>query len=69
VVTGVGSLIAVVGIIPSVGPVELLLVLGLLIFVFGASKVPRLARSIGQAFGELRNATHDEPDARGPETE
>ena len=37
----------------SGGP-EMLIVLGVLILLFGANKIPQLARSMGQSLGEFR---------------
>lgn len=54
---------------PSVGAPELLLLLAVLILLFGARKVPTLARAMGQALGELRRATDRDDDAPGPEAE
>jgi sec-independent protein translocase protein TatA len=38
----------------DVGPVELLIVLVIVLLVFGGSKLPKLARSMGQASNEFR---------------
>lgn len=40
----------------DVGPTELLLLAGLFLLLFGADKVPDLARSIGRASAQLRGA-------------
>lgn len=54
--------------LPTIGPFELILVLAVLILLFGARKVPELARSIGQALGEFRHGTaEDEPDNHPPD--
>jgi len=55
--------------LPTVGAGELFLVLGVLVLLFGARKVPELARSLGQTLGELRHATKDETGVRGSESE
>jgi sec-independent protein translocase protein TatA len=39
---------------PDVGPIELLIVLGLVLLLFGGAKLPELARSLGKAKGEFR---------------
>ena len=39
--------------IGGLGPPELLLIAGVLILLFGASKLPKLARSMGSATGEF----------------
>ncbi len=38
----------------SIGPPELLIVLAILLLVFGASRLPKLARSMGQAGKEFK---------------
>ncbi|WP_299236826.1 Sec-independent protein translocase subunit TatA/TatB [Natronomonas sp.] len=38
----------------GLGPPELLLIAGVLILLFGASKLPKLARSMGSATGEFK---------------
>ena len=39
----------------NVGPTELLVLLVILLVLFGGSKVPKLARSLGQAQREFRS--------------
>lgn len=47
----------------SLGSGELLIILVILLVLFGAGQLPKLARSIGQAARELRRAEEsDEPD-------
>ncbi|WP_174589702.1 twin-arginine translocase TatA/TatE family subunit [Methanocella conradii] len=36
------------------GPQELLLIFGIIIILFGATKLPELARSLGQSMGEFK---------------
>lgn len=38
----------------SFGTPELLIILAILLLLFGASKLPKLARSIGESAGELK---------------
>jgi sec-independent protein translocase protein TatA len=38
----------------SVGPTELLIVLGIVLLLFGSTQLPKLARSMGQASKEFR---------------
>ena len=50
---------------PSLGAPELLIVLFIVMLIFGGSKLPSLARSMGEAQREVRRAGHDEePEAR-----
>jgi len=50
----------------SIGAPELLIVLVIILLVFGGTKLPQLARSLGRAQSEFRKGTHepgdDEPD-------
>lgn len=50
----------------SVGPTELLIVLGIVLLLFGSTKLPKLARSMGQAQKEfkhgLREGAQDDED-------
>ena len=41
----------------DVGPVELLIVLAIAMLLFGAAKLPKLARSLGESAKEFKNAT------------
>lgn len=43
----------------SVGPGEILLLLAVLLLLFGAKKLPELARSMGQASKEFRKGVRD----------
>lgn len=42
------------GLFRQVGPWELIIIAGVLVFFFGAKKLPELARSIGKSARELR---------------
>jgi sec-independent protein translocase protein TatA len=41
------------------GPTELLIILGLVVLLFGASRLPQLARSLGDSMKELEKATRE----------
>lgn len=43
----------------NIGITELLLILALALIVVGPQKLPGIARSLGKAFGEFKNATRD----------
>ena len=47
-----------VNVLPLFGPVgpEMLIILLVLVLLFGANKIPKLARSTGQAMGSSRRA-------------
>lgn len=38
----------------SIGLMEILLILGVLILIFGASQIPKIARSLGEGLKELK---------------
>lgn len=46
---------------PQIGPMELIVILAILLLLFGAKKLPELARSIGSSAKELKSAMRDEP--------
>lgn len=48
--------------IGGLGPPELLLIAGVLILLFGASKLPKLARSVGTATGEFKKGREEVED-------
>ena len=51
----------------DVGPVELLIVLGIVLLLFGSKKLPELAKGMGQAAKEFRSGMHDEdPESPAP---
>jgi len=41
---------------PNIGPMELVVILVILLLLFGAKKLPELARSIGTSAKELKGA-------------
>lgn len=45
------------------GPPELLIILVIVLVLFGGSRLPKVARSMGEAMRELRRATDDGPPA------
>lgn len=46
----------------SLGPTELLVVLAIILLLFGAKKLPDLARSLGKSTREFKHGMHDEVD-------
>lgn len=48
---------------PSIGVPELIVVLVILLLLFGAKKLPELARSIGSSAKELRGAMKDDQES------
>ena len=43
----------------SLGPTELLVILGIVLLLFGGAKLPKLARSLGQAKNEFEAGTRE----------
>jgi len=63
------------GLIPLFGPVgpEMLIILLVLVLLFGANKIPKLARSTGEAMGEFKKGREEIEEelneAANPDTE
>lgn len=47
----------------NLGPTELLVILIIVLVLFGGAKLPKLARSLGQAQKEFKEAVSDEDDS------
>jgi len=43
--------------LPSIGAPELLILLVIILIIFGAGKLPEIARGLGQAIGDFRRAS------------
>lgn len=43
----------------GIGTGELILILAILLLIFGATRLPKLARSIGQSAGELKKGMEE----------
>ena len=46
----------------SLGPTELIIVLLIVVLLFGASRLPKLARSLGESAKEFKKGTGDPAD-------
>lgn len=53
----------------NVGPTELIIVLVILLVLFGGAKLPKLARSLGQAQKEFKQGVTDGTRPEGSKTE
>ncbi len=49
--------------LPNIGPVELLLILGILLLVVGPGKLPEVGSAMGKTIREFRKASSDLQDA------
>ena len=50
----------------GMGPTELIVILIILLVLFGGSKLPGLAKGLGQSIKEFKKATKDEPEPAKP---
>jgi sec-independent protein translocase protein TatA len=46
---------------PNIGPMELMLVLGVAVLFFGGKKLPELAKGLGEGIKNFKNAMKEEP--------
>jgi sec-independent protein translocase protein TatA len=53
----------------NLGPTELMLVLAVVLVLFGGAKLPKLARSMGQAQKEFRSGVREGVDSHDAEAE
>jgi sec-independent protein translocase protein TatA len=44
----------------TLGPTELLIILAIALLVFGSARLPKIARSLGEAAHEFRRGTNDD---------
>ncbi|MGI6513695.1 MAG: twin-arginine translocase TatA/TatE family subunit [Syntrophomonadaceae bacterium] len=50
------------GLIGSLGPWELVLIMAIVLIIFGPGKLPQLAESMGKAIRGFRKAQEEEPE-------
>ena len=55
--------------LPSIGPTETILLVVALLLLFGAKRIPGLARSLGNGVREFRDGVSGEPVDRGMESD
>ena len=63
----------------SFGPMEILLILGIVMLLFGAARMPAIGNSLGRSFREFKNGitgssedaapTHKKPQKKGDKAE
>ncbi len=51
----------------GLGPTELIVILVILLLLFGGSKLPALAKGLGQSVKEFKKASKDGDDEKKPE--
>lgn len=57
----------VIDVFGTLGITELLIILALVLILFGATKIPALAKSLGQGVAEFRKARKEDPDGKDRE--
>ncbi len=55
-------------IIPNVGPWELALILLIVLIIFGANKLPKIAKDLGSGIREFKKSISGESDKKDDET-
>jgi sec-independent protein translocase protein TatA len=48
---------------PNIGPLEVIILLVVVLLLFGATRLPKLARSMGEASKEFKKGLNDSSDA------
>jgi sec-independent protein translocase protein TatA len=61
------GMLNLMGLFNRVGPWEVVIIAVVLVFLFGAKKLPELARSIGKSARELRKGLNEDDDESDPE--
>ncbi|ATW28844.1 twin-arginine translocase TatA/TatE family subunit [Candidatus Formimonas warabiya] len=56
---------SILGLLPTLGPMELVLILALALVVFGAGKLPGVGKAIGQSLREFRAASKEDEHEQG----
>ena len=63
------------GVFKSFGGYEILLIVGVVLLLFGATRLPQMGHSLGRGFREFKNGitgrteSHDEPKPKGKRSE
>ncbi len=53
----------------KIGPLEIVLILVIFVFLFGGRKIPELMKGIGQGMKEFKKASKFDPEEEKKETE
>lgn len=51
---------------PNIGPLEIILVILVILLLFGSTKLPKLARSMGEASKEFKKGIHEPVEVEPP---
>lgn len=51
---------------PNIGPMELMLILGVAVLFFGGKKLPELAKGVGEGIKSFRFAVREDSEADTP---
>jgi len=54
---------------PQLGIPELIIILIIIVIIFGVGKLPQIGGALGRGIREFRDATHEEEQEEGTETE
>ncbi len=46
----------------DIGPSELIIIFGIIVLLFGASRIPQVARALGRSIGEFKRGMREDPD-------
>jgi sec-independent protein translocase protein TatA len=56
---GLPNMMESLAFLPNLGPTEMIIIFVLVMLLFGAKKIPELARGIGKSLGEFKKAKND----------
>ena len=52
---------------PSIGPWELIIILGIILIIFGPGKLPQVGKAVGASLREFRQASDSKDESVSPE--
>ena len=52
--------------LPTLGPVELILILGIVVIIFGAGKLPEIGGAVGKSIREFRQSVRPDDEEAEP---
>lgn len=54
-------------VLPSIGPMEMIIILAIVLLIFGPGKLPGVGRALGRSITEFKSATSGAPQKDEPE--